>query len=113
MNMETTLPIKGQKKLCLPKTATYPNATSQTKLHQTVGVILNYQLLEKFLYCYPDHLHRRFAALPEQTKLRAVSEMELHETCQMSDQEGSPSAEEQLIQPFNKYRLKSSMSWCL
>ncbi|OPJ70174.1 hypothetical protein AV530_019386 [Patagioenas fasciata monilis] len=67
-------------------------------------------LLTSFLLGYEDHLHRRFAALPEQTKLRAVSEMELHEACQMSDQEGSPSAEEQLIQPFNKYRLKSSMS---
>lgn len=40
--METTLSIKTSKKLCLPKTATYPNATSQTELHQTVGVILNY-----------------------------------------------------------------------
>ena len=40
--MEATLSIKGQKKLSLPKTATYPNATSQTELHQTVGVILNY-----------------------------------------------------------------------
>ncbi|XP_064932100.1 tight junction protein ZO-1 isoform X6 [Columba livia] len=65
-------------------------------------------LLTSFLLGYEDHLHRRFAALPEQTKLRAVSEMELHETCQMSDQEGSPSAEEQLIQPFNKYRVTPS-----
>lgn len=55
-------------------------------------------------------MHRRFPALSEQTKLRAVSEMELHETCQMSDQEGSPSAEEQLSQSFNKYRLKLSVS---
>ncbi|XP_068000073.1 tight junction protein ZO-1 isoform X5 [Melanerpes formicivorus] len=53
-------------------------------------------------------MHRRFPALPEQTKLGAVSEMELHETSQMSDQEGSPSAEEQLNQSFNRYRVTPS-----
>lgn len=42
MNRETTLCIKGQKRLCLPKPATYPNVTSLTELHQTVDVILNY-----------------------------------------------------------------------
>lgn len=66
-----------------------------------------HQLLEKFL-CFPDRM--RSSALSEQTKLRAVAEMELHETCQMSDQEGSLSAEEQLNQSFNKYRLKLSLS---
>ncbi|XP_050165251.1 tight junction protein ZO-1 isoform X5 [Myiozetetes cayanensis] len=58
-----------------------------------------------FLDC-EDHMN--FPALPEQTKLRAVAGMELHETCQMSDQEGSLSAEEQLNQSFNKYRVTPS-----
>lgn len=40
--MEKTLYIKGQKKLCLPKTAIYLNATSKIAPHQTVGVCLNY-----------------------------------------------------------------------
>lgn len=40
--MEKTLSIKGQMKLCLPKTATYLNATSETAPHQAVGVCLNY-----------------------------------------------------------------------
>ncbi|XP_062482905.1 tight junction protein ZO-1 isoform X2 [Pezoporus occidentalis] len=65
-------------------------------------------LLTCFLLGYEDHMHRRFPASSEQTKLRAVSEMELHETCQMSDQEGSPSAEEHLNRSFNKYRVTPS-----
>lgn len=65
-------------------------------------------LLTCFLLGYEDRM--RFPALSEQTKLRAVAEMELHETCQMSDQEGSLSAEEQLNQSFHKYRLKLSLS---
>lgn len=65
-------------------------------------------LLTCFLPGYEDCMH--FPALSEQTKLRAVAEMELHESCQMSDQEGSLSAEEQLNQSFNKYRLKLSLS---
>ncbi|XP_053934141.1 tight junction protein ZO-1 isoform X9 [Cuculus canorus] len=65
-------------------------------------------LLTCFLLCYEDRMHRYFPALSEQTKLRAVSEMELHETCQMRDQEGSPPAEEQLNQSFDKYRVTPS-----
>jgi len=42
--MEITLSTKGQKKLCLPKIVAYLSATSQTELHQTVRVILNYVL---------------------------------------------------------------------
>ncbi|XP_032846339.2 tight junction protein ZO-1 isoform X9 [Tyto alba] len=61
-----------------------------------------------FLLGYEERMHRRFPALSEQRKLGAVSEMELHGTYQMSDQEGSPSAEEQLIQSFNKYRVTPS-----
>ncbi|XP_038002623.1 tight junction protein ZO-1 isoform X9 [Motacilla alba alba] len=63
-------------------------------------------LLTCFLLGYEDRM--RFPALSEQTKLRAVAEMELHETCQMSDQEGSLSAEEQLNQSFNRYRVTPS-----
>ncbi|KAM4766718.1 tight junction protein 1 isoform 9-T9 [Cyanocitta cristata] len=63
-------------------------------------------LLTCFLPGYEDCMH--FPALSEQTKLRAVAEMELHESCQMSDQEGSLSAEEQLNQSFNKYRVTPS-----
>ncbi|XP_069722548.1 tight junction protein ZO-1 isoform X10 [Phaenicophaeus curvirostris] len=65
-------------------------------------------LLTCFLLSYEDRMHRRFPALSEQTKLRVVSEMELHETCQMWDQEGSPPAEEQLNRSFNKYRVTPS-----
>ncbi|XP_071611105.1 tight junction protein 1 isoform X11 [Heliangelus exortis] len=65
-------------------------------------------LLSCFHLGYEDGTHRRFPALSEQTKLTAITEMELHETCQMSDQEGSPSAEEQLNQSFNKYRVTPS-----
>uniref|UniRef100_A0A8C3H0A7 Zona occludens protein 1 n=2 Tax=Corvus moneduloides TaxID=1196302 RepID=A0A8C3H0A7_CORMO len=63
-------------------------------------------LLTCFLPGYEDCMH--FPAFSEQTKLRAVAEMELHESCQMSDQEGSLSAEEQLNQSFNKYRVTPS-----
>lgn len=42
MNRKKTLCIEGQKRLCLPKPATYPNVTSPLELHQTVDVILNY-----------------------------------------------------------------------
>ncbi|XP_068060242.1 tight junction protein ZO-1 isoform X15 [Anomalospiza imberbis] len=63
-------------------------------------------LLTCFLLGYEDRMH--YPALSEQTKLRAAAEMELHETCQMSDQEGSLSAEEQPNQSFNKYRVTPS-----
>lgn len=108
--METMFSIEGKKKLYVPKTVICSNATSQVASHQRVGGFLNYVSTITFLYCYPDCMHRHFPALSEQTKLRAVSEMELHDTWEMSDQEGSPSAEEHLNQSFNKYRLKLSVS---
>ncbi|EMP39004.1 hypothetical protein UY3_03838 [Chelonia mydas] len=38
----------------------------------------------------------------EKPKLRAVSEMELHEAYETTNQEGNPSAEEKLNQSFNR-----------
>ncbi|KYO21407.1 hypothetical protein Y1Q_0001623 [Alligator mississippiensis] len=63
-------------------------------------------LLTCFLLDYKDQMQRSFPDLSEETKMMAVSEMELHETCETNDQEGNPSAEDPVNQSFNKYRLK-------
>lgn len=104
------LSIEGQKKLCLPETVMFKCSTTgciALKSWWLFELCTNY-----YIYCYPDCTHRHFPVSSEQTKLRAANkaEMELNETWEMSDQEGSPSAEEHLNQSFNKYRLKLSVS---
>ncbi|CAM2099195.1 unnamed protein product [Caretta caretta] len=71
-------------------------------------------LLTCFLLDYKDQMRRGFPDLSsEKPKLRAVSEMELHEAYETTNQEGNPSAEEKLNQSFNSeepdiYKLQQS-----
>ncbi|KAJ6664276.1 hypothetical protein lerEdw1_008495 [Lerista edwardsae] len=65
-------------------------------------------LLNPILLDYQGVLNRNFPDLPfENPKLRAVSEMDVHDTSETSDLEGNPLAEDQTNHSFNKYRSKT------